>query len=118
MATPVVGQHGARSLDEIRPNRGHGGWQTKRLQGLHEHLFREVFGVGCIPDLAKDELVDAYDVVLVDGLPIGVDRGLALRWLVRLWIAEHVELSHRQPSPLVTQTRYVGTLQSVVQATE
>src|SRR5207237_751955 len=58
--------------------------------------------------LAEDELVDADHVVLVDRLPVRIDGGQWFGRPIRLRIAEHPQLGHSQPRPLVTQTRYAG----------
>src|SRR6266704_82948 len=70
------------------------GWKTERFQCADQHILGQVFRIGGVPDPAKHQLVDAHDVVLVDGLPVRVDGGRVLSGRHPAGVSCALELDH------------------------
>ena len=75
MAAPVIREHRLRGLDQVRTHIVDGGWKTKRLERADQDVLGKVFRIRGVSDSAENQLVDAHDIVLIDRLPIRVDRG-------------------------------------------
>src|SRR5207245_4496850 len=107
----MIRKHRLRGLDQVQAHIVDRGGKAERLERAHQHVFGQVLSVGCVPDPAKHQLVDAHDVVLVDGLPVGVDG--ACRVIYRLGFrvvgASEVDHTHRTPRPS-TDSNYMGAL--------